>query len=204
MPYIVEIFGECSSDGIKHRFPCGLSDEVLETVWDFLLQADSSSCIVASVVDGDSKICGYCLVQSSVSQLVREGFSRGLIPRLAGLIWSGKLPVGLHQLKTVLFDLIAFGRTFDVADPESTGQVLSIGVQPQFRGEGMGTELVRRGLEVLEEKGIYRVKLEVRPGNEPARRIYDKMGFEVVGSSEDSVGKWLIMIRECDQEDAYT
>jgi ribosomal protein S18 acetylase RimI-like enzyme len=66
---------------------------------------------------------------------------------------------------------------------------LAMAVIPGRRGEGIGTELLRRQLDVLDERERA-VSLSVSVEN-PARRLYVRHGFEVVGSFADS----LTMIR---------
>lgn len=58
------------------------------------------------------------------------------------------------------------------------GHVKNLAVHPQRRGEGVGQALLERGLAVLSTLGVESVKLEVREGNEAARGLYEKFGFE--------------------------
>lgn len=62
---------------------------------------------------------------------------------------------------------------------------LSMAVLPDHRGEGIGTELLRR---VLEEAARHHdaVSLSVSEHNR-ARRLYERAGFVPVGSSGDSI-----------------
>ncbi len=49
------------------------------------------------------------------------------------------------------------------------------------------------------------MRLEVRPENQPARRLYQRIGFRVVGQFEDSRGPWEVMtlqFREAALQDA--
>ena len=57
------------------------------------------------------------------------------------------------------------------------GHVKDIAVHEDRRGEGLGRSLLQRALAVLEAQGVSSVKLEVRESNEPARQLYDEMGF---------------------------
>jgi ribosomal-protein-alanine N-acetyltransferase len=58
------------------------------------------------------------------------------------------------------------------------GHIKDLAVHPEFRGEGLGKRLMRRALVVLESQGVGSVKLEVRYGNDRARSLYRKLGFE--------------------------
>ena len=63
--------------------------------------------------------------------------------------------------------------------PES--DVMNVAVYPQYRGRGIGEQLMRRLMEDLREQGMESLTLEVRAGNEPAIRLYEKLGFLQVG-----------------------
>jgi ribosomal-protein-alanine N-acetyltransferase len=58
------------------------------------------------------------------------------------------------------------------------GHVKDIAVREDFRGRGIGTTLLERALGVLRSQGAASVKLEVREGNDTARRLYREHGFE--------------------------
>ena len=66
---------------------------------------------------------------------------------------------------------------------------LSMAVIPGCRGRGIGTEMLRRMLQIIDDRGVG-VSLSVSKEN-PARRLYERHGFEVIESFEDS----LTMIR---------
>jgi ribosomal protein S18 acetylase RimI-like enzyme len=61
---------------------------------------------------------------------------------------------------------------------------------------GIGTGLVQAGLDYLASRGAGRVRLEVRPDNIVALRIYEKLGFKITGQTRDTQKDWLIMVKE--------
>jgi len=63
---------------------------------------------------------------------------------------------------------------------DGTGHVVSICVDPDYRGRGIGKALMNEILKKLRESGVCRVRLEVRVSNEVARRLYERLGFKVV------------------------
>lgn len=65
------------------------------------------------------------------------------------------------------------------AGPE--GELGDVAVRTDLRRTGIGSALVDRVLEEAEERGATEVYLEVREGNEGARKLYMGLGFEVVG-----------------------
>lgn len=60
----------------------------------------------------------------------------------------------------------------------SVGHVKDIAVHPETRGTGVGSALLTRALTVLGSHGAESTKLEVRPSNEGAKRLYRRFGFE--------------------------
>ncbi len=56
--------------------------------------------------------------------------------------------------------------------------VLTIGVTGSAQGRGLGTALLRDLLAAAGDRTVY---LDVRDGNDPARRLYERHGFVAVG-----------------------
>jgi ribosomal protein S18 acetylase RimI-like enzyme len=65
--------------------------------------------------------------------------------------------------------------------------VLGMGLLPQFRGQGIGTELIRRSLAAARAFGFHRVELTVRENNTGAIGLYKKVGFEIEGRQRDAI-----------------
>ena len=63
-----------------------------------------------------------------------------------------------------------------VADEAELGD---LAVHPDFRRRGIGSLLLDRALEEARGRAIRVLYLEVRAGNEDARRLYERSGFEV-------------------------
>jgi len=57
----------------------------------------------------------------------------------------------------------------------------NVAVLPQFRGEGMGSAILRHVLTAAKTLGANRATLEVRASNDGARRVYERLGFHVAG-----------------------
>jgi len=56
-----------------------------------------------------------------------------------------------------------------------------IAVLPELRGRGIGSLLLRESITLAAGRGARFLHLEVRHGNEVARRLYEKAGFDVAG-----------------------
>jgi ribosomal protein S18 acetylase RimI-like enzyme len=65
--------------------------------------------------------------------------------------------------------------------------VLGMGLLPQFRGQGIGTHLIRSVLAAASPARLHRVELTVREHNTGAIRLYRKVGFEVEGLQREAV-----------------
>jgi tRNA threonylcarbamoyladenosine biosynthesis protein TsaB len=61
------------------------------------------------------------------------------------------------------------------------GEILNIAVLDQDRQRGVGRKLLTHLMRDAVSRGAERMTLEVRESNEPARRLYDSMGFEPCG-----------------------
>lgn len=59
---------------------------------------------------------------------------------------------------------------------------MGVSLRKDYRGRGIGTQLIRRCLEWARSKGyIRRVQLEVFAYNEEAIQLYERLGFETEG-----------------------
>jgi ribosomal protein S18 acetylase RimI-like enzyme len=58
---------------------------------------------------------------------------------------------------------------------------LGMGVHRDFRGQGIGTQLLAQAMQKSREKGLERIELEVYGSNESAIRFYERAGFVVEG-----------------------
>ena len=59
--------------------------------------------------------------------------------------------------------------------------MMNIAVDPDFRRQGIGEQLINALIEKLKDKGIIALLLEVRISNKPAISLYEKLGFVQVG-----------------------
>lgn len=64
---------------------------------------------------------------------------------------------------------------------------LVIGILNDYRGNGYGAMLFQKMEQWARENGITRLELTVMTENEPARHLYEKMGFIIEGKKERSM-----------------
>jgi len=65
------------------------------------------------------------------------------------------------------------------------GNLVSIGVDDEFREMGIATTLLDIIYEMALERGVTSINLEVRESNVPAISLYEKEGFEAVGKRKN-------------------
>jgi ribosomal-protein-alanine N-acetyltransferase len=58
----------------------------------------------------------------------------------------------------------------------------NLAVLREYHGQGLGTALLSHVLEAGASRGATRATLEVRRSNAPARRLYERLGFEVAAT----------------------
>jgi mycothiol synthase len=79
-------------------------------------------------------------------------------------------------------DPVAFGRIALLPPQEGelapVGEIRLVGVLPQWRGRGLGRELLRWGVAELRGRGAGRIQLSVEAENELALGLYRRTGFQ--------------------------
>ncbi|MHC1789537.1 ribosomal protein S18-alanine N-acetyltransferase [Solidesulfovibrio sp.] len=82
-------------------------------------------------------------------------------------------------------------------------EVLNVAVAPQLRGRGLASLLFGHVLQHTDKAGMNQGYLEVRAGNVPAKRLYLRHGFAVVGVRKryyaDTGEDALVMVRTAGQ-----
>ena len=109
--------------------------------------------------------------------LLKEGFPETddeVLDRMLGshdtveqeslIAWDGKRPVGTMRLLEAPGRAMVYGLVIDRA----------------LRGQGFGGAAMREALELVRARGTPEVSLEVLPDNEPAVRLYTRLGFTTV------------------------
>jgi len=73
--------------------------------------------------------------------------------------------------------------TFGVDETRKIGHVLNNAVDPEFQRRGIGSALHRRVLDELKERGMSFAVVTTMEHDLPARRIYEKHGFQEIAKS---------------------
>ena len=59
--------------------------------------------------------------------------------------------------------------------------MMNVAVHPDYRRQGIAEKLVNELAAALKKRGNHCLSLEVRASNEPAQKLYEKLGFRQVG-----------------------
>jgi ribosomal protein S18 acetylase RimI-like enzyme len=65
---------------------------------------------------------------------------------------------------------------------------LGLAVHPDERGRGLGRELTERLHDEARRRGATRVRLTVYADNEPARKLYERLGYELEETGAELIG----------------
>lgn len=152
--------------------------------------------VVAMAIGDEAALRAYCgddylAVLTEVAR--REGtqysWQSALVAEVEGAVAGavvGYDGARLAELREGTFAVLReqVGRVPTIADECEAGEVYldSVGVLPEFRGLGVGRELVAAFCEKAFAEGHERVGLIVDFDNPQAERLYASLGFERVGT----------------------
>ncbi|WP_458185206.1 GNAT family N-acetyltransferase [Haladaptatus sp. NG-WS-4] len=84
-------------------------------------------------------------------------------------------------------DVVGFTQS-DMLPDVPEGNILWLHVDPDYRGEGIGTTLLGRTQEELREKGVETLSGLVLAGNEEGNEFYEEHGFRKVSEHTAEIG----------------
>ncbi|WP_192579213.1 GNAT family N-acetyltransferase [Dyadobacter aurulentus] len=93
----------------------------------------------------------------------------------------------LHQLRKPVLDLIRETQPdFNPSDETEAGEyyIDCVNVRPDHQGRGIGKKLIQAFCEKAASSGYARVGLIVDQVNPEAKRLYEKLGFKIVGERD--------------------
>ena len=95
------------------------------------------------------------------------------------LMWLVEIP--LQEIIGQVFVMLNSGER-DAADGFTRAYVFAFRVKPHWRNKGIGSYLMAYVEKDLCEKGFYYATLNVAKENPDARRLYERLGYKVIGS----------------------
>lgn len=193
IPQVVDIFCKAFSSSITFFTP--ITPKIKEAITDvfvLLLHCFRESFFIA--VDKLGRVQGYIIVTDNIKRLWLETLRSGFLFKILfkwifqkyGITPVTALKVVLNKMCFIIFETTTGGG----------GQILSVAVNPKEQGRGIGKKMVAAGINYLKSLGLKTVKLEVRPNNLAALKLYSKHGFRQIGKTRDLQGEWLIMSAE--------
>jgi [ribosomal protein S18]-alanine N-acetyltransferase len=191
---MAEVYMAAFPESMRHFFgdeplpPAALAD-----VLGFVLEAEPEAVRVAEVA---GTIAGYCLSPSQFSRVGRVASRPQNLWRWVRNWLAGRYRLPLSALRLLVKNKVSGWREARRDPYHCEAKILSIAVRPEFQGQGLGKRLLLAGLEYLQGTGVPQVRLEVRPENTPALKLYESQGFVTVGRTRDSQGDWLIMLKD--------
>lgn len=193
LPQVADVFAESFRDSVTHMFGDVVPLKAIEDLFRACLDSEPGCFHVAR---DESRVAGYIFAPSSTLRLWKIALLRGHVLRWIGRWIRGEYGFRMRPVGALMADKVGFMSSALTGGPYVDARILSVAVSPQYRGRGLGSALVQAGLDYLERRGVFRVRLEVRPANTPAVAMYTSFGFVEAGFTSDSQGKWMIMIRE--------
>jgi ribosomal protein S18 acetylase RimI-like enzyme len=160
-------------------------------VWSFIRDIEPRGFLGARI---DGELVGYAIFVSSLKRLQREAIRSGAILRWAIAALRGGFGLRLSALPRILANKVLFVRSGGRYRSKGDAQLLNIAVLPEQQGNGIAAALIREGLQVMREARVAEVRLEVRPWNEHAVRLYHRTGWRLAGRTRDLEGEWLVMV----------
>jgi ribosomal protein S18 acetylase RimI-like enzyme len=197
IPAIAALFTESFKDSVLHH--CGRlpKPQAMEDVFALVFSAEPSAALVARGSGG--QVVGYCFAPTTLSRLWIRSILGGHLLKWAWRWLTGRYGFGLHPVKIILLNKLAFLQSAMVPAKAANARILSIAVAEEVRGRGIAGKLLAGAMEYFKERGVFRVRLEVRPDNAAAIRLYERWEFVPGGITRDSQGEWLIMFKEMEK-----
>jgi [ribosomal protein S18]-alanine N-acetyltransferase len=161
-------------------------------VWEFVREIEPRGFLAARE---NGVLLGYAIFVPSLGRVQREAVLGGAIFRWGFAALRGGFALRFSWLWRVVVNKMLFVRSSGRFRSRGDAQLLNIAVHPDAQGRGVGEALVRNGLTTMRELRVPEVRLEVRPWNGAAVRLYQRTGWREAGRTRDLEGEWLVMRR---------
>ncbi|MCL5093538.1 MAG: GNAT family N-acetyltransferase [Patescibacteria group bacterium] len=190
---IIPIYKKAFEVSIRHIFGVKLpKNQVYQDIFGLIFETYKNDFFV-SENDG---ISGFIVAPYDDSKIVKNAIFKGYLLKWGWHWLTQKYGFGLRPFFKMFKDKIIFLRSKGRAKKITRSRVLSIAVDPEHQGKGIGAELLQAGLQNLRSKKAAKVILEVREYNLPAKRLYERFRFKEVGRFQDTGGTWIQMVME--------
>lgn len=197
IPAIAALFTVSFEESVLHH--CGRlpKPQAMEDVFALVYEAEPAAALVARA---GGETIGYCFAPTELPRLWLRAVFGGHLFRWAWRWLTGRYGFGLHPVKVIVLNKLAFLQSAAAPTKAASARILSIAVAPAWRGQGVAGALMAASMVYFASRRAGRVRLEVRPDNAPAIRVYKRFGFTAAGYTYDSQGPWLIMLKEMETD----
>ena len=198
LPQVAELFLFSFAETIKHLYGANIPrkdalQEALQDFFGFLLKEEPGAFwVIRRKEDTEQKLSGYLVVSADLVYLWRRAVWGGYIFRWAAKFMTGAYGLSWRALGHLLINKMVFWRSSRFQPCRA--QILSLAVAENCRRQGLGRALLQKGITYLRKQSRHRIKLEVRPWNKAALRLYQSCGFTRAGTTRDTQGEWLVMV----------
>lgn len=194
IPAIAAVFTESFKESVLHH--CGRlpKPQAMQDVFQLVYEAEPQAALIARRDDG--QVVGYCFAPTVLPRLWMKAICGGHLFKWTWRWLTGQYGFGLHPVKVIVMNKVAFLGSAVSPSKSANARILSIAVAEDCRSQGIASQLMEQALLYFKERKANRVRLEVRPDNVPAIKVYEKLGFYRFGYTADSQGQWLIMFKE--------
>ena len=194
IPAIAALFTASFIDSVLHY--CGRlpKPQAMQDVFALVLEAEPEAAFVARLADG--QLLGYCFAPAMLPNLWKKAVLDGHLLKWLWRWLSGQYGFGFYPVKIICLNKLSFLWSAITPTQASNARILSIAVAPAWRGRGVANALMTLADDYFRSRGVKKVRLEVRPDNMPAIKVYRKHGYVDAETTADSQGPWLIMFKE--------
>ncbi|MCX7781590.1 MAG: GNAT family N-acetyltransferase [Negativicutes bacterium] len=193
IPAIAALFTASFTESVLHH--CGVlpKPQAMEDVFALVREAEPAAALVAKA---HGELVGYCFAPVRLPRLWLRAILGGHVAKWAWRWLTGQYGFGWRPVKVIVMNKIAFLRSALQPSRAAGARILSIAVREDWRGKGVAGSLMDEAIRYFAANKTLCVRLEVRPDNAAAIRVYERYGFVPGGSTFDSQGEWLIMFKE--------
>ncbi|UCF08467.1 MAG: GNAT family N-acetyltransferase [Thermoplasmata archaeon] len=169
-PKDVEAVSSIHSEALGIGFLSTLGEDFLSTIYEGIA---TSKLGVMLVYEEDSRVVGFVAGSTDTKKLFRDVYRKKL-PYIAK-----KLVFKTLRRPDIIKNLLLSSQYPEMAGDPSKAELLAIAVHRDFRGAGIGRELVSALIDYFEGQGVSRFRVSVDRRLSGADAFYEKMGFEL-------------------------
>ncbi len=180
--------------GINTGFISSLGIDFVTALYEAIAISDHAFGLVAVDSDKD-KIVGFVTFCTDLNALYKSVIRKNVM-KFSFIL--GRRLFSLARVKRIFQTLFYPSKVKDLQLPKA--ELLSIAVDPDARGQGLGRRLINEGFQQCRKRDIKKVKVLVAADNQPANMLYQKTGFKLHSTTKSHAVPSNIYIASTDPE----